>query len=115
MRRQLLDQKVTFERRAEVSRNSLNEPKFLWSQVASVWASLQELQEGEVAREKAEGVVATIQLSVIDTPTIRSLTLADRMQVLGWTWNLVGLGQHAKSRGSYFVRGARCDTSGGAP
>lgn len=111
----LRDRKAVFERRAETGRNALNEPLYQWQPIGTSWAAVEEVGEGEVAASGVEGAVAAIRVLVLDTPQARSITLADRLRILGQTWDLVGRGPHGARRGVYAFVGARYDGSGGAP
>jgi head-tail adaptor len=109
------DRKALFERRAETGRNPLNEPIYQWQSIGASWAAVEEVGEGEVAANGIEGAVAAIRVLVLDTPQARSITLADRLQILGQTWDLVGRGPHSVKRGVYAFVGARYDASSAAP
>ncbi|PJE32667.1 hypothetical protein PSM7751_01410 [Pseudooceanicola marinus] len=101
------DRLVTFERRAETGRNALNEPTFTWAEIGRSWGAVENLGAQEQVALQTEGMVAAVRVLVLDTPLARSVSLVDRIRVLGETWDLVGRGPHAVRRGIFAFTAAR--------
>ncbi|MGI3166000.1 hypothetical protein [Pseudooceanicola sp. 200-1SW] len=103
----LRDRLAVFEGRAETGRNALNEPIYAWAELGRSWGAVEELGAQEQVALQIEGMVAAVRLLVLDTPLARSVTLADRVRVLGEAWDLVGRGPHAMRRGVFAFTAAR--------
>ncbi|PJE26816.1 head-tail adaptor [Pseudooceanicola antarcticus] len=103
----LRDRLVVFERSVETGRTALNEPTYQWSEIGRSWAAVENLGAQEQVALQIEGLVAAVRVLVLDTPQARSITLADRLQVLGETWDIVGRGPHAVRRGVFAFAAAR--------
>ncbi|MBR9821927.1 MAG: hypothetical protein GYB51_13115 [Rhodobacteraceae bacterium] len=103
----LRDRLAVFEGRSEAGRTALNEPTYQWAEIGRSWAAVEPLGAQEQVALQIEGLVEALRVLVLDTPQARAITLADRLQVLGETWDLVGKGPHAARRGVFAFTAAR--------
>lgn len=106
----LRDRLAVFECCSVVGRNALNEPIYDWGELGRSWAAVEELGAQEQVALQIEGLVAAARVLVLDTPQARSITLADRIRVLGETWDIVGKGPHAARRGVFAFTAARASS-----
>lgn len=92
-----LDRRITVEREGETGRDEFNEPVYVWSAVATVWARRRDASDGEREASGQVGSSLVSRFVIRSTSVSRTFTPKDRLSYQG-LWNIQGIKETSEGR-----------------
>lgn len=105
-----LDRRVTIERVVDGQLNGFGEPGETWSNYVTVWASRQDVSDGEKAGAGQRDSALVSRFVIRSNSQTKTITTVDRLVYDGFTWNILGAKETAHGRNRYIELTASRDS-----
>ncbi|WP_418885044.1 phage head closure protein [Aurantimonas endophytica] len=103
-----MDRRITLERFTE-TRDAFNEPVQTWAPLATVWASKEDIRDGERWSAQEVGAEVTTRFRVRWSSVVADLNPKDRVQFDGRTYDIVAVKEIGRREGLEITASARAD------
>ena len=103
-----LDRRLTV-RRATVSKDAFNADVSSWGDLVTVWASKEEVRDGEKIRAQQVGASITARFQTRWTATMAGVTTSDQLLCEGRLFNITGKKELGRRDGLEFTATAQAD------
>ena len=103
-----LDRRVTLQRYS-VSFDALNQPVETWAELATVWASKEDVSDGERVRAEQVGSTLTTRFRIRHSAEVSGLNTKDRVVFRGLVFDIVGVKEIGRNDGLEITAAARSD------
>lgn len=103
-----LDRRVTIQRYG-ISYNGNNEPIEAWTDLDTVWASVEYASDGEKVRAASVGATISVRFQVRYSSTVRDVNPKDRVSFEGKLFDIAGVKELARREGLEISAAAQAD------
>jgi len=108
MRSERLDRRITLQRYG-ITYNSDNEPIEAWSDLATVWASVNYVSDGEKVRAAEVGASIAVRFQIRYSSTVADLNAKDRVLFDGDVFDIEGVKPLGRREGLEISAAAAAD------